>query len=55
MARPFLLDEEKQIHYFITSQENHTPSTIEIAQMQRVNLFEAIGQEAKIIEVEYNL
>lgn len=43
------------MHYFITSQENPTPSAIEIAQMQRVHLFEAIGQEAKIIEVEYNL
>ena len=55
MARPFLLDEEKQMHYFIASQENPTHSTIEIAQMQRVHLFEAIGQGAKIIEVEYNL
>jgi len=52
VARPFLLDEEKQMHYFIASQENPTPSAIEIAQMQRVHLFEAIGQEAKIIEVE---
>lgn len=43
------------MHYFITSQENPTPSAIEIAQMQRVNLFKAIGQKAKIIEVEYNL
>lgn len=51
MARPFLLDKEKQMHYFITSQENPTHSTIEIVQMQRVHLFEAIGQEAKIIEV----
>mgnify|MGYP000209673955 FL=1 len=43
------------MHYFITSQENHTPSAIEIAQMRRVHLFESFGQEAKIIEVEYNL
>ncbi|MCH4138703.1 MAG: hypothetical protein LKF28_00380 [Lactobacillus amylovorus] len=55
MARHFLLNEEREIHYFITSQENPTPSAIEIAQMQRVHLFESFGQEAKIIEVEYNL
>lgn len=42
------------MHYFITNQENPTPSAIEIAQMQRVQLFGAIGQKAKIIEVEYN-
>ena len=27
----------KLMHYFITSQENLTPSAIEIAQMQRVH------------------
>ncbi|EEJ72148.1 glycosyltransferase [Lactobacillus ultunensis] len=43
------------MHYFITSQENPTPSAIEIAQMQRVHLFKSFDEEAKIIEVEYNL
>ena len=33
----FLLNEEREMHYFITSQENLTPSAIEIAQMQRVH------------------
>lgn len=42
-------------HYFITSQENPTPSAIEIAQMKRVKVFNSLGQEAKIIEVEHNL
>lgn len=37
MARPFLLNEEREMHYFITSQENLNPSAIEIAQMQRVH------------------
>ena len=27
----FLLNEEREMHYFITSQENLTPSAIEIA------------------------
>lgn len=47
MARPFLLDEEKQMHYFITSQENPTHSTIEIIQMQRVHLFEALDKKLR--------
>ena len=34
---PFLLNEEREMNYFITSQENLTPSAIEIAQMQRVH------------------
>lgn len=33
----FLLNEEREMHYFITSQEKLTPSAIEIAQMQRVH------------------
>lgn len=37
MARPFLLNEEREMYYFITSQENPTPSAIEIAHMQRVH------------------
>jgi poly(glycerol-phosphate) alpha-glucosyltransferase len=37
VARPFLLNEEREMYYFITSQENPTPSAIEIAQMQRVH------------------
>lgn len=43
------------MHYFITSQENHTPSAIEIAQMQRVHLFESFGQEAKIMTYRIKL
>lgn len=43
------------MHYFITSEENPTPSAIEIAQMQRVKLFNSLGVPAKIIETEYNM
>lgn len=41
-------------HYFITSEEDPNASAIEIAQAQRIKLFNNFGQEAQIIEVRYN-
>lgn len=41
-------------HYFITSEEDPNASAIEIAQAQRIKLFNNFGQEAKIVEVQYN-
>lgn len=42
-------------HYFITSEENPTPSAIEIAQMKRVKIFDYLHQKAKIIELNHNI
>lgn len=43
------------MHYFITSDENPTPSAIEIAQMQRVQLFKSLNIPCHIIETDYNV
>lgn len=41
-------------HYFITSEEDPQASAIEIAQAQRIKLFNSYGQKARIVELNYN-
>lgn len=42
------------MHYFITSRQDYQTSAIELAQNKRAQLFDALNQPNKVIELEYN-
>ncbi|RVU71670.1 glycosyltransferase [Lactobacillus xujianguonis] len=42
------------MHYFISTREDYDTSAIELAQVKRMQIFDALGQESQIVEIEKN-
>lgn len=42
------------MHYFISTREDYNTSAIELAQVKRMRIFDALGLESKIVEIQKN-
>lgn len=42
------------MHYFISTREDYNTSAIELAQVKRMQIFDSLGVNSKIIEIEKN-